>query len=351
MIVIVKLYKKDHKGKMRFWEIDAEDGEITVRFGAINGQVQEHTEYVEENTLRDSEEQAISKAESKLKKRIEKGYRYSIEEAEQYDGSNILGYHKPMLAARWDKVKNVDYENATYQHKFDGHRCLITNDGGEKIAYSRNGKFIHSINHVLADMDIPEGVTIDGELYIHNMKLQSIASLVKRVQPKSRLLKFHCYDVVAKENFEERLAFIRSLKLGQNAHIVESIPFTFSVNNMLKESINLGYEGLIVRPNKGFSYEDGKRSKGLIKVKQFIDGEFLIVDIKPSKDGWAILHCITKEGKAFTASAPGNMQQKRNALIDKHIVIGRYVRLEFAMWTLDNKPFHPIAIGYRQLGE
>lgn len=349
--MIVKLYKKDHKGKMRFWEIDAEHGDITVRFGTIDGEVQEHTEFVEGNTLRDSDEQAISKAESKIKSRIEKGFRNTIEEAELYDGSNELGYHKPMLAARWDKTKDVDYENATYQHKFDGHRCLITNDSGEKIAYSRNGKLIHSIDHILADMDVPEGVTIDGELYIHDMKLQKIASLVKRVQPDSQKLKFHCYDTIAKENFEDRLKFIKELKLGKNAHVVDSIPFEFSVNEMLNDSIKLGYEGLIVRPNKGFVYEDGKRSKGLIKVKQFIDGEFLITNITPSKDGWAILHCVTEDGKPFTASAPGNMQEKRNALVNKHLVIGRYVRIEFAMFTKDLIPFHPIAIGYRQLGE
>jgi len=349
--MLVKLYKKDHKGKMRFWEIFVEDDELTVNFGTINGEIQQHTEYVDGNTLREPDEQALLKAESKISNRIKRGFRHTIEEAELYDGSNELGYHKPMLAARWDKMKNVDYENSTYQHKFDGHRCLITNDSGEKIAYSRNGKLIHTINHVLADMDIPEGVTIDGELYIHNMKLQKIASLVKRNQPDSKLLKFHCYDTIAKENFEDRLKFIRTLRLGQNAHVVDAIPFTFSVKHMLKESINLGYEGLIVRPNTGFVYEDGKRSKGLIKVKQFIDGEFLIVDITSSKDGWAILHCITDVGEKFTASAPGNMQEKRNALIDKHIVIGRYVRLEFAMWTNDKIPFHPVAIGYRQLGE
>lgn len=349
--MLTKLYKKDHKGKMRFWEIDAEQGEITVRFGVIGGAVQEHTEYVEENTLRDPDEQALSKAESKIKKRIATGHRHTIEEAESYGGQNELGFHKPMLATRWDKVKDVDYENSTFQYKFDGHRCLITNDGGEKIAYSRNGKIIHSIDQILKDMDIPEGITIDGELYIHDVKLQKIASLVRRVQPESVNLKFHCYDAIMKENFQERLKFINTLKLGENANIVNSIPFTLSVKNMLKESIGLGYEGLIVRPNTGFNYEDGKRSKGLIKVKQFFDDEFMIIDVNPSKDGWGILTCITQGGKSFTVSAPGTIQHKRNALVDKQILIGRYVKIEYAMLTEDVIPFHPIAIGYRQLGD
>lgn len=337
---------------MRFWELDADFGEITTRFGTIDGEMQEHTEYVEGNTLRDEDEQALFKADSKIKKRIESGYRHSIEEAENYDGTNELGYHKPMKALRWDRIKTeVDYENSDYQNKYDGHRCLITNDNGKKLAYSKNGKLIHTIEHILSDMDVPEGETIDGELYIHGMKLQSIASRVKRMQPESLNLKFNCYDVVAQEDFSERLRFIHSLNLGANANVVPLLNYEGSVKDILNSAVNNGYEGLIVRPRNGFYYEDGKRSKGLIKVKKFMDMEFLITNVSASRDGWAILHCITHEGQSFTASAPGNMQEKRNALINKHIIIGRYVRVEFAMWTLGEKPFHPVATGYRQLDE
>jgi len=349
--MLTTLYKQDKKGKMRFWQIEVIDDELVTRFGTTDGEVQEHIEYVSGNSLRDEEEQALSKADSQIKRRVNNGFRHTEEEAIAYDGSNELGFHKPMLAARWDKIKDIDYNNSTYQHKFDGHRCLITNNAGEKIAYSRGGKVIKSIDHILETMDIPEGYTLDGELYVHGEKLQTIGSYVRRVQEKSKLLNFHCYDMIAKENFEDRMKELLMLRLGDNAHIVESLIYDGSITDMLGDALNRGYEGLIIRPNTGFVYEDGRRSKGLIKMKPLLDSEFLVADINPSKDGWAVLTCVTEDGKTFNASAPGSVPEKFQAMKNKATIVGRYVRVEFVLWTIDGLPSQPIATGYRQLGE
>jgi len=114
----------------------------------------------------------------------------------------------------------------------------------------------------------------------------------------------------------------------------------------LDNSRALGYEGLILRDLK-MPYEVGKRSKGLIKVKQFMDAEFKVVDILPSAEGWARLVCELP-GDTFKVSAPGTIYQKTEVLKRKDEFIGEFVTVTFANYTIDGKPFHPVAERWRQ---
>ena len=106
-----------------------------------------------------------------------------------------------------------------------------------------------------------------------------------------------------------------------------------------------GYEGLILRP-EGFGYEH-RRSKGLLKVKKRMDEEFLVVNITRSVDGWAVLHCSTKDGKLFRASAPGTMLEKQQVARRKTEYIGRYVRIAYPELTSAGIPAQPVALNWR----
>ena len=117
---------------------------------------------------------------------------------------------------------------------------------------------------------------------------------------------------------------------------------------LLSNSKQLGYEGLILR-DMNMPYQIDKRSKGLIKVKQFMDAEFKVVDIVPSSDMWAILICeIPGSGLTFRVSAPGTMYQKEGVYRRKDEFIGERVTVSFANYTVDGKPFHPIAERWKQ---
>ena len=70
-------------------------------------------------------------------------------------------------------------------------------------------------------------------------------------------------------------------------------------------------------------------------------------DIKPSADGWAILHCLAPNGKPFTVSCPGDVTFKRHVLNNKHDYIGKNVTVQFAYWTEDGLPFHCVATAIR----
>jgi hypothetical protein len=117
------------------------------------------------------------------------------------------------------------------------------------------------------------------------------------------------------------------------------------ITEELHNAIDLGYEGLILRTNDT-GYEAGKRSKSLVKIKKWLDGEFLVTNIVPSVDGWAVLEC-THNGGFFRVSAPGTIDNKFEIMMDKENYIGRYVNVEFFEWTNDGIPFHPVAKYFR----
>lgn len=345
------LYIKDNKGAMREWGISYVDDEIIIRYGQVGGSMQYQTEDVPEGlAARSLEEQIDSRINSRISKQKDKGYVHSMNEAANRDRPvNQMGKPKPMLAQPIDKVKNINYEGAIAQPKFDGNRCLIYCEDGINKAYSRNGKPVTAIRHILQDLQLEEGMILDGELYCHGYNLQTIVSWIKREQPETLSLNYHVYDLVASDlAYNERSKILATLPLGKSISLVRGDPIASheALYKAFRGYRNQGYEGAILRwGNTG--YEDGKRSKSLVKIKEWFDAEFLVEDIIASADGWAILVCRTLSGDTFRVSAPGTIFEKTLILNDKEPYIGRYVTVEYANITRDGIPFHPVAKNFR----
>jgi len=340
------LYKVTATGAIQQWSIMKQKRSLYIVYGQLGGALQEKIEEVEINQSgRSLAEQIELRADSRINKQIDKGYCYTIEEARQSVGLNANKLLKPMLAQQLKNSK-IDIKKCFVQYKYNGHRCLITNTGKRNIAYSRNGKPINTINHILDDLNIPDGLTLDGELYIHGMALQDAGSLIRKVQPGNEQLAFICYDVMKPDKYEHRLDFLCNLIIPSSVKIAPTqSPGIKDINENLHIAIEDGYEGLILRTND-IGYETGKRSKSLIKVKKWLDDEFLVIDVISSKDGWGILKCMLNQ-KIFKVSAPGTIDEKTEILYNKEDYIGRMVNIEFFEWTNDGVPFHPIAKYFR----
>lgn len=346
----VELYKIGVSDTPLYWSIQSEDCVLIMQFGYVNGAMQTKTEVVEVNQSgRDLEAQVALKLQSRVNKQVDKGYCYSIAEAVANKGLNSLNLIRPMLAKKIRDVKDIDFNNSLLQFKYNGHRCLITNIDGEYIAYSRNGKVITSIKHIVENLVIPEGHTVDGELYCHGVKLQTIGSWVKRDQEDTKKLSYIMYDTML--NVPYRLRQEAMYSYGRATDKISIAPTQdFSSDTPITEKLDLaiskGYEGLMLRQNK-FGYDCGTRSKSLIKIKKHLDEEFLVIDIHQSKDDWAILECLVGS-TAFRVSAPGTIDNKRNILYNRSQYIGKYINVEFFEWTADGKPFHPVATYWRE---
>ena len=347
------LYAKDNNGAIRVWQIGIENDKIKIEHGQLGGTIQTQYEEIPEGKGgRNRLEQFESRMRSRCNSKIDAGYVENLEYAKRHRRTNAAGLLKPMLAKKLSDIKSADYKNSFVQYKYDGNRCLITNQNGELIAYSRNGKRLENLDHILQDIDLPEGTTIDGELYCHGFPLQTIVSWIKRKQAHTDKICFHAYDTIMDAPYHRRLQELLGYDLVGSANVVP----TWKVNSFeetqkhFKMAREQGYEGSIIRLND-YGYEDGKRSKGLIKVKAWQDAEFSVTDILRSADGWAILECSLPNGKSFRVSAPGSIDEKRYVLDNKDFYIFRSVRVEFAQYTKDGIPFHPVAINWRNSRE
>lgn len=347
--MLTTLYKVGANSNMLIWEVRQlpKAGELSIMYGVRHGAMQYQTVKVNTNQSgRSLAEQVCLEADSRVNKQIDKGYCYSMEEARNSIGQNASKLPRPMLAQKLRDV-TVDINKCVIQRKYNGHRCLVACTEEGLIAYSRNGKPIMTIDHILDNLDIPIGTILDGELYIHDKPLQNLGSLIRKVQPGNSDLDYIVYDTLSTKTYDRRLDDLCGMNLhGQTKVAPTKFGSNVDIREELQESIDQGYEGLILRTlDRG--YEPGKRSKSLIKVKQHMDQEFLVVDVHESKDGWAILECEVYDGLTFRVSAPGTIEDKAYVLMHSTDYIGNFVNVEFFEWTNDGKPFHPVAIYFR----
>lgn len=352
------LYKKDKREKMWCWSIWQEGDSFIIEFGVMNGEIQRTEERVPFGLGgRTAQEQMESQIRSRINKKLDGGYCRTIGEANIYTNKNLLGHSKPMLATAYSEKKFDSSGMIHIQHKLDGHRCLIVNDCGRLIAYSRNGKRIETIDYILDQIEMPEGMILDGELYAHGMPLQKISHMVRNIKRKDEIdkskLKFICYDEISDENYTSRYAKIGSVKLGDSAQRIHSDAVILGdgyhrvLNNLLQRSLENGFEGLILRKDKS-PYESGRRSKNLIKLKPIAanDHEFLVIDIEKSKEGFGILVCEIND-RVFRMTAPGTHVNKKHIADNKQKYIGEMIRAKFASYSEDGIPTQPVAIDWR----
>jgi ATP-dependent DNA ligase len=210
---------------------------------------------------------------------------------------------KPMLARVYTDQDQIDWGDYVYmQPKLDGVRCLFTKDG----AFSRTGKQFMNIKHIEEDLKdhfitLP-WLVLDGELYNHNLRddFEKIISLVRKQKPTDedrsearRLIQYHVYDYTDLQIASSHFAITQ--KYRERMHNLNvSDMYTPSVHHvaakliatpaMIKvmhaEFLKQGYEGSIIRLNG--LYEQ-KRSKNLLKVKDFSDSEAKIIGFVEGK--------------------------------------------------------------------
>ena len=207
---------------------------------------------------------------------------------------------KPMLAHVYTDESQIDWNQPVYmQPKLDGVRCVFTKDG----AFSRTGKRFMNVKHIELELQglfkQQPHLILDGELYNHKLKndFEKIISLVRKQKPTDtdrldaqHLVQFHVYDYTGqKPNLLENLKYKgRQDNLTCSDIYCPSICYTdtrrVATPAMIKvlhdKWLDMGYEGSIIRLNG--EYEQ-KRSKNLLKVKDFSDSEAKITGFVEGK--------------------------------------------------------------------
>jgi DNA ligase-1 len=352
------IYKRDTKGKLRFWYMEQEGSKHRTYSGLMNDAGTQGTIVMTDWTQcggtnigrsneRTPEQQATFEIEAQYEKKLSREYHKTKEDA-LAKGAHFF---KPMLANKYEQ-----FAAGYVQPKLDGVRCIATIDG----LFSRQGKEIPGAPHIIETLAplfaANPDLILDGELYNHELKddFNEIISLVKKANPSPERLaeirakvQYHIYDIPsATGGFCERHAALCALftkGVPQGIHLVETLRVDEAerYDELHGRWLAEGFEGSIWRCLKT-EYQQ-KRSKSLLKRKEFQDDEFKVIRIEEGLGNWSGMAkrvvCALPDGREFGAGIKGSMARAKELLHEDHNI----VTVQFFAYTPDGIPRFPVA--------
>jgi DNA ligase-1 len=362
--VYTRTLYQNHGSAVGYWKASVTpDGYVTVEYAKkLDGKpVRRHYQALAKNVGRTNAttpgEQGILEVDSKASLKIDKGYVATEEEA-RLPSTNALNLLKPMLATPFEKVKpeKIEWHNALVQPKLDGHRALYDNG----VLYSRQGKVLN-LPHIVDAIKASglDHLHLDGELYIHGSTLQEMATLIKKQRPETLTVEYHIYDIINAQPFAHRFGtLIRDFPRWPTDTVLKLVDIAEVTSPEELEAQHAyyraqGYEGTMLRFGCD-GYDDGKRSRSLLKLKEFQDAEFTIVGVKEgtpyTKEGVTyqvpIWVCDAGNGETFTCTAQGNMYEKHTLWVNRIKHIGHPLTVKFHYYSKEGIPQLPIALRF-----
>jgi DNA ligase-1 len=308
------------------------------------------------------EQQALLEANADMKKKLERGYFEDLASIDMFEKI------KPMLAIKHEDAK-YDFKNKTYfsQPKLDGIRCIARRDG----LWSRAGKEIVAVPHVMEALRVffdsyPDAI-LDGELYNHSLRddFNTITSLVRKTKPTEEdlkeskaLVQYHVYDMVQIpsecyvrdhiSSFIGRWQWIYDQGFDGVVQVVDTraIDSIESMDECYGEYLEAGYEGQMIRVDA--EYEQNKRSKSLIKRKEFLTDEFPVIGVEEGKGNWAghIKRFILQlpDGRPFGAGVRGTQEVMKKLFESNEKPT--WATLRYFTPTPDGVPRFPVVVDW-----
>lgn len=304
------LYTRDASGATRFWrmELNPDDPTQYRTISGVLGGAEVPTAWTTATPKNVGRANATTAAEQAVAE-MEATYRQKLDRKYHEDPNNV-GAHKffaPMLAKTLDdRVKQVLGRVAFIQPKLDGYRCVASVGG----LHSRQGKPWH-LPHIVEALqpffDEDPDLLFDGELYNHDLRddFNTLGSLIKKGNRSSAeeervrsTIQYHVYDLPGHSGgFSARIGELHTVYGYSKGlddplydgpiRLVATHPITTqgSIDELYAGFMEQGYEGAMVRLDE--PYEVGKRSKSLLKLKDFQDGEFELVRVEEGLGNWA----------------------------------------------------------------
>jgi len=363
----IKLYKRSKTGKSQEWSIEVINGndgtativsssgycgmEITNNFVIISkgcnlGKKNEKTSY----------ELAVTKAEKKIKDKLEDNWHTSI-----HDIDNPIEYIKPMLAETFVESKLV--LPCYVQPKMNGVRVSSYRHINDDTVWSRERNEYVALDKIKNGIDIYFGkYSPDGEGYNPDLTFQEIISAVKKKNENTDSLKLWVYDLaIPNVKFSERLKILDDIFLQDGIddvfYRVPTILCTTldEIEHWHDEFVKMGFEGLIIRTIDDF-YVFNDRTFSLMKFKKFQDCEFKIINF--SHEVWfdvknniyrklVIWKCITKDGKEFDVRPSGSFIKREAAYKTAQDQINKQYTVKFQNYSDEGVPIFPIGVAIR----
>ena len=378
-----------------------------VQTGQDSGKlVEKVNHYTEGKQKRNAFEQAVSECESKRKGKSKKDkYVEGRQNAINVEDADLP---PPMLATALKDTKVV--YPCFAQRKLDGNRCLtrvkpfgpkpgtIGTAGHTYVMWSRQGNKFQGFGHIETALDelvhkaVAKGLIdwkeldgeliFDGELYTLEYPFQELNGVLKldhlnpddfepdskqhkkalENQERKSKVQYWVYDLAIKgmpqhkrgdllhKLFDNAGYHRGSIKTrAKEAPVVYEPYIQVNTQQQLDEfhsrTVGDGFEGTIARMyDAGYIFK--KRSKELVKIKDFHDEEFDCIGMRENDKlpGTGTFICMTKEGHQFEAMPEGSMEERKAMYILRDTFKGKKLNVKyFEKYPETGIPRFPVA--------
>jgi len=275
---------------------------------------------------------------------------------------NLIPTFDVALANSYDektaKKVNMNEDVWYVSRKLDGCRCIcIIDENGELTYFSRGGNEFLTLKNLDAEI-ISLGLknmVIDGEICMMDANgNENFQGIIKEIKRKDHTIKnpfFYMFDILTMDAFitkEGTTPFsIRNVQLDnlffekefknigylEQTILIDEKMLTYYIG-VAKEQ---GWEGLMLR--KDATYQ-GKRSNDILKVKQFYDAEYIVVDLENAinrviVDGKEVEEMMLKniiiehKGSRVQVGSGFSHEQKRHYFTNPKEILGKQVTVQY----------------------
>lgn len=264
------------------------------------------------------------------------------------------------LADKYDP-NIVDWKDGWYvSRKIDGARCIaIVDDNGNATFYSRTGKNFDTLDIVAGGIKALgiSNVVLDGELCLvdedGNEDFQGIMKQLKKKDHTIPNPSYKIFDLITHDEFyskkgsSNRPYSIRLADLIGTMKFNECPCLTVLEQDRVKnddhfaewtaKADKLGWEGVMLRSDAPYK---GKRSKDLLKYKNFFDDEYEVIDTEMGpfryvKDGAeceeTMLSCVTikHKGHDVRVGSGFSIEQRQEFYCNPRKILGKIITVQY----------------------
>lgn len=286
----------------------------------------------------------------------------------------LIPEFKCQLADKFDINRVPDFTKETWfaSRKLDGVRCLtvVKGKGADVKCYSRTGNEFQTLDVVreaikteMAHINYNIDYVLDGEMCIVDENGdEDFASMMKVINKKDFEIpnpRYKIFDVIPLEDFldktgvanfsirDKSLSYIESPS-GVLSHVKQTkIDDIESFNELSAEATELGWEGLIIRKDVPYA---GKRTKNMLKVKEFHDAEYVVESVVPgmvryinketgleSEEEMLSSIVITHKENTVNVGSGFTLEQRQQFHKNPELIVGKTITVKYFEESKDMK--------------
>lgn len=261
------------------------------------------------------------------------------------------------LSEKFDE-RIVDFSKDSWyaSRKLDGVRCLIVSDENGKVTcFSRQGKIFETLGLVeraVEELGIKSSV-LDCEVCLMNDDSDDFQGIMKLIRKKDFTIPnpvCKLFDFLSLEEFSsgtskrilsERLENLTKVIPGDH-NILQALPqkvikFKEQYDSLMEEAADKGWEGLILRKDAPYK---GKRSKDLLKCKNFFDAEYVVKSAEMGPFRYVLeghekeeemLSCVTidHKGHEVRVGSGWTIEQRKAFYKDPNGILGKTILVQY----------------------